>query len=286
MRRLSIVGIMLALASLALWPSGANAVLALLDLTPTAFAYAPVIINPPTPTPSNTPTITMTPTPSSTPTITMTPTPFGTLPPPSIFPIEGVFTMVENKPSYATYIEWIKFYQSIHNVTDQAQNFGILGTNVEGPITMPFKTSWDGAGAGGFLTINASCWGPVNMNANPCAPDATAGRSEDHVGDGPDEHTAWEVTVPGQYRLAMYICLSSYSACQQPGVGDWRQIGQPQIITAIDWTPTPPPQGVQPRATATASAATACYLITNDPRGVYLSCPEARWNHKVREHRR
>jgi hypothetical protein len=195
--------------------------------------------------------------------------------------------MVENKPSYATYIEWIKFYESIHNVTDQAQGFGILGVNVEGPITMPFKTGWDGAGAGGFLTINPGCWGPVNMNSDPCAQDATAGRSEDHIGDGPDEHTAWEVTVPGQYRLAMYICLSSYSACQQPG-GDWRQIGLPQVITAIDWTPTPPPQGAEAQATPTpsASAAQACYLITHDPRGVYLSCPEARWHHRVREQQR
>ena len=202
-------------------------------VTPVAFAYLPAVYKQPTPTP------------------TFTPTPI-----PSGGSIVGELTREDNKPTYATNIEDIWFYDLIHNISGGTINFGILGVNVVGP-TLPasyFKTLWDGAGApGGVLTINAGCWGP---NGIPCAPNADAGR----------QRASLRVTASGQYTLILSICYSNFTACQQPGA-NWQSLASVQI-TAIDWTPQAPGM-----AETRVTPAAVCRLITDDPAGIYLSCP-------------
>lgn len=229
-------------------------------LTPTAWVYLPFVALYPTPTVTNTPTPTITPTRTPTPTITATLPPQGNL--------SGDLSLVSNQATYATYGEWVKFYELIHNTTSSNIYYGILGVNVTGPVNLPFKTSWDGAGApGGVLTIGPGCYGP---GGGSCAPNPEAGRSEDHVGDDWADHTPWEITTPGQYTITLHACVSPYAACTSGG-GVWQQIGNSVQFTAIHWTPqapnaltpTPPPYTEK-----------LCYLITSDPQHVYLDCDD------------
>ena len=136
--------------------------------------------------------------------------------------------MLEIKPSYATWIENIKYLKTIHNRTAANVNYGVLGVNVEGPRTF-FKTSWSGELApGGVLLIEAGCYGPAG---GTCAPNANEGRVEDSI----------IVDAPGTYRLAYFICLESFAACTDPnGSEGWRLIAPPINIVAVDWTPQPP----------------------------------------------
>jgi len=197
-------------------------------VTPSAYAYLPVIFKaPPTPTATSIP---------------------------SGGPVVGELTREEpNKPTYATNIEDIWFYDLIHNISGSNVSFGILGVNVDGPASY-FKTLWDGAGApGGVLPLNAGCWGP---NGIPCAPNADAGR----------QRAGLQVTAPGQYTLTLSICYSSFTACQQPG-GNWQSLASVQI-TAIDWTPQAPGT-----ANTQVSLAAVCHLVTADPARIYLACP-------------
>ena len=237
-RRLTASALFLLLVSLFLFVGWASAGVSA-AVTPVAFAYLPAVYKQPTPTPTVTPNPTATPIPSG-----------GS--------IVGELTREDNKPTYATNIEDIWFYDLIHNISGGTINFGILGVNVVGP-TLPasyFKTLWDGAGApGGVLTINAGCWGP---NGIPCAPNADAGR----------QRASLRVTAPGPYTLILSICYSNFTACQQPG-GNWQSLASVQI-TAIDWTPQAPGM-----AETRATPAPVCQLITDDPRGIYLSCPSS-----------
>ncbi len=218
-------------------------------VTPSAFAYFPAVYKQPTPTP------------------TITPTPTATAIPPSQGGLEGQLSLVDNKPTYATYGEWVKFYELIHNTTSNDIRYGILGVNVTGQMTLPFKTSWDGAGApGGVLTINPECYGP---SGGACAPNPDAGRAEDHVGDDWNDHSLWEITQPGRYEIKMYVCLSPYSACTG-GSGDWHQIGGSVFFDAIQWTPQAP--GMSPFEEPRREG---CYLSTTDPSHIYLSCPSS-----------
>lgn len=212
--------------------------------TPSAYAYFPLVFKAP---------------PTSTPTPTATPTQ------PSQGGLEGQLSLVDNKPTYATFGEWIKFYELLHNPTSSNVRYGILGVNVTGPVNLPFKTSWDGAGApGGMLTINAGCYGP---GGGTCAPNPDAGRAEDHVGDDWNDHSLWEITLPGRYTIAMYVCLSPFSTCVGGG-GDWRQIGSVVTFDAIQWTPQAP--GI---SLFEETRRAGCYLSTADPSRIYLSCP-------------
>ena len=234
-RRLTASALFLLLVSLFLFVGWASAGVSA-AVTPVAFAYLPAVYKQPTPTPTVTPTPTATPIPSG-----------GS--------IVGELTREDNKPTYATNIEDIWFYDLIHNVSGSTINFGVLGVNVVGP-TLPasyFKTLWDGAGApGGVLSINAGCWGP---NGIPCAPNADAGR----------QRASLRVTAPGHYTLTLSICLSPFSVCLQGG--DWRSLASVQI-DAIDWTPQAPGM-----ANTQVTPAVVCQLITNDPAHIYLSCP-------------
>jgi len=205
-------------------------------VTPVALAYLPAVYKQPTPTPTVTPIPTATPIPSG-----------GS--------IVGELAREDNKPTYATNIEDIWFYDLIHNVSGGTAYFGILGVNVVGPASK-FVTLWDGAGApGGVLTINAGCWGP---NGIPCAPNADAGR----------QRASLRVTAPGTYTLDLSICYSNFTACQQPGA-NWQSLASVQI-TAIDWTPQAPGM-----AETRVTPAAVCQLITDDSRGIYLSCPSS-----------
>lgn len=202
--------------------------------TPSAYAYLPIILQAPTPTPTATPMPTATPVPSG-----------GS--------VVGELTREDpNKPTYATHIEDIWFYDLIHNTSGSNATFGVLGVNIDGPAP-DFKTLWSGEGApGGVLSLNAGCWGP---NGIPCAPDADAGR----------QRASLRVTAPGQYTLTLYICYSSFSACRQPG-GNWQPLASVQIV-AIDWTPQPPGT-----ANTQVSPAAVCHLVTADPARIYLLC--------------
>ena len=236
-RRLTASALFLLLVSLFLFVGWASAGVSA-AVTPTAFAYLPAVYKQPTPTP------TITPTPTATPTAV-----------PSGGSVVGELTREDNKPTYATNIEDIWFYDLIHNVSGGTAYFGILGVNVVGPASK-FVTLWDGAGApGGVLTINAGCWGP---NGIPCAPNADAGR----------QRASLRVTAPGTYTLDLSICYSNFTACQQPG-GNWQSLASVQI-TAIDWTPQAPGM-----AETRVTPAAVCQLITDDSRGIYLSCPSS-----------
>ena len=245
-RRLTASALFLLLVSLFLFVRWASAGVSA-AVTPVAFAYLPAVYKQPTPTP------------------TVTPNPTATAIPPSQGGLEGQLSLVDNKPTYATYGEWVKFYELIHNPTSSDIRYGILGVNATGPVTLPFKTSWDGAGApGGTLTINAGCYGP---GGGTCAPNPDAGRAEDHVGDDWSDHSLWEITQPGRYTITMYVCLSPFSACTS-GNGDWRQIGSPVTFDAIQWTPQAPGMSLFEE-----TRRAGCYLSTTDPSHIYLSCP-------------
>jgi hypothetical protein len=234
-RRSATLALSILLVSLFLFVGWASAGVSV-GVTPTAFAYLPAVFK-------------LYPTPTFTPTPTATPTSI-----PSGGPVVGELVREDpNKPTYATNIEDIWFFDLIHNVSGGTVYFGVLGVNVDGPAPY-FKTLWDGAGApGGVLPINAGCWGP---NGIPCAPNADAGR----------QRASLRVTAPGQYTLTLYICYSGFNACLQPG-GNWQPLASVQI-TAIDWTPQ------APSTTRTElRPATGCQLITADAARVYLSCP-------------
>jgi hypothetical protein len=184
--------------------------------------------------------------------------------------LTGRIQLSENKPTYATFIENVFFYEWIHNPTGSTVRFGILGVATSGPQPgYPFRTSWDGAGApGGQLEIFAGCHGPAGI---PCAPNPDAGRHQDHVGDSAFEDSPFEIEVPGTYTLQFYVCYSDFSACQQPG-GNWQQLGSNVQFTTIHWTPTPSFGQTAPTQAAAAFQGRLCYLITDDPRGLYLQC--------------
>jgi hypothetical protein len=218
----------------------------------------PLIFKQPTHTPTATPTTT------ATPTVTPTGTPSncGT-------GFNGHLEKTDNKPSYATYIERIRFNEFIHNPTSSTICFGILGISVTGPQTLPFKTSWDGAGApNGRLEIWAGCHGPTGM---PCAGSAGAGMSQDHLGDGEEEHNQFEITTPGNYNATLFVCYSPFSDCLAPG-GNWVGISGAVPFTMIHWTPSAHLDGEPAEPTMTPSDEPICYLITDDPAGIYLDC--------------
>jgi hypothetical protein len=228
--------------------------------------YLPWILRLPTFTPTHTPTPTRTSTPTATGTATATGVAGAT-------GLTGHIQLSDNKPTYATFIENVFFDEWIHNPTGNSVRFGILGVTTTGPQpNYPFRTSWDGAGApGGQLEIYPGCHGPAG---NPCANSADAGRHRDVVGDGSYESTDFEIRVPGTYTLHFFVCYSDYNACQQPG-GNWQELGSTQF-TAIHWTPTPSANAAEPDPTPRDSSGRLCYLITDDPRGLYLSCSGAK----------
>ncbi len=254
--------------------------------TPTATATATA-----TGTTTQTPTLTSTPTRISTPTKTstigfvfpiilkqptLTPTPTWT---PSqtatAFNCSGRFdgsiNLEDNKPTYATFIEWIKFLQWVHNNNNSTTCFGVLGFAANRPdgSPYPFNSQWSASGVPSkHLTINANCWGP---NGQPCAGSQASGQQEDHMGTG-----NYIVNQEGQYTVVYWVCYSNFNVCTQSGgAGDWEQLGSIQF-TAINWTPTPPSiqsgTEIAPTPTTPPSTGPLCYLITNDPRGIYLNC--------------
>jgi hypothetical protein len=176
----------------------------------------------------------------------------------------GHLDLRDHKLSYATYIERVVFNQWIYNPTSSTICFGILGMNVSGPQVLPFKTSWSGVGA--RLEIWAGCHGPSGM---PCAGSSEAGRHEDHLGDGIEEHNQNEIQVPGTYHSTLYVCYSPFAECLAPG-GHWVALSAPVPFVMVHWTPSAPLEGEQ--ATPEPEPSNACYLITDDPAGIYLKC--------------
>ena len=114
-RRLTASALLLLLVSLFLFVGWVSAGVSA-AVTPVAFAYLPAVYKQPTPTPTVTPNPTATPIPSG-----------GS--------IVGELTREDNKPTYATNIEDIWFYDLIHNVSGSTVNYGVLGVNVVGPAS-------------------------------------------------------------------------------------------------------------------------------------------------------
>jgi hypothetical protein len=191
--------------------------------------------------------------------------------------------MAENKPSYATFIENIKFFERIQNPTGTTVGFGILGVQTTGPQPVPFKTSWDGAGVpGGRLELWAGCWGPQGI---PCNGNADTAWHEDHVGDNPLESSPHEIQIPGNYQLRLFVCYSAFADCLQPG-GVWAELAGPVPFTAVHWTPTPTLAGAgdaEPdEVVPSDDGRPVCYLVTDDPGGIYLNCQRAKMRMRAR----
>lgn len=214
----------------------------------TQFAHLPEVLLAPTFTPTLTPTRTPTPTATRT----------GM---PGASGLTGQIVLKLNKPSYATYIENVYFYQLLHNPTGGPIAYSYLGVNVRQPdgSYLPFKTSWTGAPD----TILPGCYGP---NGAPCSPGPDGAWNEDHVGDDA-ESTAWEIRQPGGHVIELWVCYSSHAGCGQPGAA-WAKLAEVGF-TAVHWTPSAP--GI--KAEEPDWSDRACFLIVEDPEGPYLRCP-------------
>src|SRR6266851_5069366 len=161
--------------------------------TATVDHYLPLILRQPTFTPTATSTPLPTYTPSATPTTFSCPGRF-----------DGSVRLEDNKPTYATFIEWVKFLQWVHNNNSSTTCFGILGFDTIRPdgSHMPYNSQWSGQGVPSkYLTINANCWGP---NGQPCAGSQDSGQQEDHVGGS----GTYQVTQEGQYTVYYTVCYS------------------------------------------------------------------------------
>lgn len=221
--------------------------------------------------------------PTLTPTMTYTPSPTWTpSQTPTTFTCNGRFdgsvTMELDKPTYATFIEYIKFLQWVHNNNNSTTCFGILGYNLIGPGgsgpsgngTYPFNSQWSASGVPSkLLTIYAGCWGP---GGQPCAGSQSSAQQEAYVHDNP-----YVINQPGVYTIYYMVCYSNFYDCQNPNAHpNWAQLSVVQF-TAINWTQSAPSgtavsQTPSPTPSASETNQPVCYLITNDPRGIYLSC--------------
>ncbi len=213
--------------------------------TATVVWLLPIIIKRPTLTPSKTQTQTST--------ATSTP---NNLPAPQN--MEGNVRRDDpNKPTYATNIENIFFWEWIRNPNASPVYYGVLGVEVFKDAGYNFfHTSWNGQlASGGVLKINGNCYGPLGGN---CAPDIGSGQWEDTV----------IVHQPGHYHMTLSICQSRFPDCSQPGAASWQDLSS-VTFDAIDWTPTPSVQGL---VTPTPAPEEACQLVRDDPRGIYLHC--------------
>jgi hypothetical protein len=225
--------------------------------TPTIGILLPIIMKQPSPTSTATFTPTPTFTPSKTPTTMSCNGRF-----------DGSIALEENKPTYATYIEWVKFLQWVHNNNNSTTCFGILGFNAIKPdgSAYPFNSQWSASGVPSkLLTIYANCWGP---NGQPCAGNQGSGQQEDHMGGS----GTYQVAEQGVYTVYYMVCYSNYNDCQNGNAHpNWAQLGVIQF-TAINWTPGAPSGAATPTPEVAAPTGPECYLITNDPRGTWLDC--------------
>lgn len=210
---------------------------------------------------------------------TLTPTPTPTLTPsvtPTQFVCNGRFDgsislipKADGSTTYATYIEQVHILQWVHNNNGQTTCFGILGYNLIGPGgTGPyqFNSQWSASGSNvpnHLLTISANCWGPYGQ---PCAGSQSSGQQVDtSIGT----HPKYIINQPGVYAVYYMVCYSDFNACQKAG-SNWAQLGVIQF-TAINWTPGAP-SGTETAPTPESQTGPACYLITDDPAGIYLNC--------------
>ena len=215
--------------------------------TPTVGIMLPLILKQSTPTP--TPTIGIllplvvkqpTSTPTSTPTLTMTAT--ATHPPYVITTghLSGQIALKDHPeiPQYYMNIEWIKFFNWIHNESSTTvERYQILGVQVTWPdgVRNAFHTIWTGAPdyIGGIPPGSANCYGPSGSTLDwnlplRCAPDIGSAQTEDHVGASSNI----PVDTPGIYTMQYYVCQSaSVSACSNNG--EWHPLGGSLTFTAV-----------------------------------------------------
>jgi hypothetical protein len=154
----------------------------------------------------------------------------------------------------------------VHNNNAATTCFGILGYNAIKPdgSAYPFNSQWAAGGVPSkFLTIYANCWGPYGQ---PCAGSQASGQQVDtSLGTYP----TYVISEVGQYTVYYMVCYSDFNTCQKPG-GNWAQLGVIQFV-AVNWTPSAP-SGTAVASTPQAPAGPECYLVTDDPRGIYLNC--------------
>jgi LysM repeat protein len=201
-----------------------------------------------------------------------TPTPAPGLPT-AVAPghLAGQIMLESNKPTYATKIEDVWFYELVQNPTGQTARFGILGINVTGPNVNYFHTSWSAPNEPDQeFTLNPGCYGPVGI---PCAADSNWARHRDAVGGLPQNRPGETLTTPGQYLLEFFACYSGYKVCQTPN-GSWERLGSVSIV-AVDWTPPAAsilsPKLLTPSPTPPAPTS-LCYLLKDDPQHIQLFC--------------
>lgn len=254
--------------------------------TPTATATATATgTTTQTPTPTSTPTRTSTPTKTSTiglafPLIfkqpTRTPTPTWT---PSQTAtalncsgrFDGSISLIpksDGSTTYATYIELVHILQWVHNNNGATTCFGVLGYNAIKPdgSQYQFNSQWSASGVPSkYLTIYANCWGPYGQ---PCAGSQASGQQVD---TSLGSHPIYVISQVGQYTVYYMVCYSNFNVCtQKGGGGDWEQLGVIQFI-AVNWTP-PAPAATVVAPTPQAPTGPVCYLVTDDPGGIYLNC--------------
>lgn len=71
--------------------------------------------------------------------------------------------------------------------------------------------------------------------------------------------------------MQLAVCYSPFQDCQTPGLAVWQDLGSPVDFVAVHWTPSPFEQ-FEPTPAPRDRNERVCYLITDDPRGMYLQC--------------
>jgi hypothetical protein len=215
---------------------------------------------------TNTPTATPTQTKTPVPTATHTPEPTGVSYPVSTNHLSGGIEWKDQedghpKNHYYMNIEWIKFFQWIHNDSGSTmERYKILGIRVTwpDPNRTLFHTSW----TTGPDYVAPNCYGPNGNTLNwgiglRCGADRGSAQSEDQIGGDNDIR----VDTPGWYTVQYYVCQSgSLDECRDNG--EWHPVGG-----SIQFRADPPPLSWHV-APAPPKPGEDCQLIlTGDGRG-------------------
>lgn len=233
----------------------------LLDFTPTAYIYMPMVVRIMTPTPAPTATS-------------------------SVFVttdhVSGQLTLEDQTPgkTYAAKCEDVWHYDLIHNDDGSIPaRWGIMGVNVIGPGIAFFHTSWSAdqqVKSNLTFTLNPGCYGPNGTgddnNPSACNTDANSAKHRDLVGG---RQSDGRLMNAGDYQLTLAICLSPYTACTS-GNGAWKSLSS-VTIHVVDWyDPVKCPEGPHSAAAPTPAKVdplAGCHLDLSNPNNIHMVCP-------------